>query len=56
MHGQKVTTRVKDMITVNGKQYRDLNGNGVLDPYVNWELSVQERVEDLVSRMTLEEW
>ncbi|SHM56156.1 glycoside hydrolase family 3 protein [Gracilibacillus kekensis] len=55
MHTQKVTTRVKDMITVNGKQFRDLNGNGVLDPYENWELPIEERVKDLVSRMTLEE-
>ncbi|WP_163536178.1 glycoside hydrolase family 3 N-terminal domain-containing protein [Gracilibacillus sp. YIM 98692] len=52
---QNVDTRVKDIITVNGKQFRDLNGNGVLDPYENWELPIKERVQDLLSKMTLEE-
>jgi beta-glucosidase len=52
---KKVEARVKNMITVNGNEFRDLNGNGVLDPYENWELPVEERVKDLVSRMTLEE-
>ncbi|GAB3059551.1 glycoside hydrolase family 3 protein [Virgibacillus ainsalahensis] len=50
-----VDTRVKDILTVDGKQFRDLNGNGVLDPYENWEIPIEERVKDLVSRMTLEE-
>ncbi len=34
---------------------RDLNENGEVDPYENWRLPVEERVEDLLSRMTLEE-
>lgn len=51
----KVEARVKNVITVDGKEFRDLNGNGVLDPYENWELPIEERVKDLVSRMTLEE-
>ncbi|MFC2949893.1 glycoside hydrolase family 3 protein [Virgibacillus sediminis] len=54
-HTTNVETRVKDILTVDGKQFRDLNGNGVLDPYENWELPIEERVKDLVSRMTLEE-
>ena len=34
---------------------RDLNRNGVLDPYEDSRLSSQERVDDLLARMTLEE-
>ena len=33
----------------------DFNKNGVMDSYENPNLSVEERVEDLLSRMTLEE-
>ena len=33
----------------------DFNKNGVMDPYENPKLPVEERVEDLLSRMTLEE-
>jgi beta-glucosidase len=35
--------------------YRDLNKNGRLDPYEDPRLPVDERVEDLLSQMTLEE-
>ncbi len=38
-----------------GIQYRDLNGNGVLDPYENPTLPVEARVLDLVGRLSLEE-
>ena len=41
--------------TEDGMAYRDLNRNGVLDPYEDSRLPVEERVEDLLSRMTLEE-
>lgn len=51
----QVESRVKDIIEVDGDQYRDLNGNGELDPYEDWTLPVAERVEDLLDRMTLEE-
>ena len=47
--------RVIGKITVNGKQFKDLNGNKKLDPYENWQLKDEERVKDLVSKMTLEE-
>ena len=47
--------RVKGTITVNGKKFKDLNGNRKLDPYENWQLTDDERVKDLVSQMTLEE-
>lgn len=41
--------------TPDGVRYRDLNGNGVLDPYEDPRLSVDERVADLIPRMTLAE-
>jgi beta-glucosidase len=43
------------MLTEDGFAFRDLNGNGRLDPYEDGRLPVEERVEDLLSRMTLEE-
>ncbi len=55
MANSKVQSRTKDIIIEDGKAFRDLNGNGIVDPYENWELPVEERVRDLVSRMTLEE-
>lgn len=51
----EVETRSKAILDLDGKQYRDLNNNGELDPYENWELSTEDRVEDLISQMTLEE-
>ena len=51
----EVETRVKEIIQLDGKEFRDLNANGELDPYEDWRLPVEERVEDLVSKMTVEE-
>ncbi|MFI6327576.1 discoidin domain-containing protein [Micromonospora chersina] len=34
---------------------RDLNRNGAVEPYENWRLPVDTRVEDLLGRMTAEE-
>src|SRR5882762_10759914 len=39
----------------DGRQFRDLNRNGVLDPYEDWRLSPDQRARDLVARMMLEE-
>ena len=50
-----VVTRVKPTITVNNKIFKDLNANGVLDDYENWDLPIEERVASLLSQMTLEE-
>ncbi|AHE52979.1 glycoside hydrolase family 3 protein [Sphingomonas sanxanigenens] len=36
-------------------QWRDLNRNGLLDRYEDARLSVEERVDDLIARMTIEE-
>ena len=35
--------------------FRDLNGNGRMDPYEDPRLSAEERTEDLLSRLSLEE-
>lgn len=38
-----------------GAQWRDLNHNGALDRYEDARLSFEERVEDLLARLTIEE-
>ncbi len=55
-NGQPViSARTKGIITVDGKQYKDLNSNGKLDSYENWQLTAEERADDLISKMTLDE-
>ena len=41
--------------TEDGVTYRDLNGNGRMDPYEDPRLPVAERVEDLLGRLSIEE-
>lgn len=41
--------------TENGTAFRDLNKNGRLDPYEDPRRPIDERVEDLLAQMTLEE-
>ena len=43
--------RVKDIIEVDGLQFKDLNDNGELDPYEDWRLTAEERAENLLSMM-----
>ena len=50
-----VSAQVKSVLTVEGKKFKDSNGNGQLDKYEDWRRSVDQRVDDLVSKMTLEE-
>ncbi len=42
-------------VTDDGFAFRDLNKNGRLDPYEDPRLPVEERVDDLLGRLTLEE-
>ena len=42
----------KPVITIDKYQFKDLNANGKLDKYEDWRLSVDERINDLVSQMT----
>jgi beta-glucosidase len=43
------------ILTQDGFTFRDLNKNGRLDPYEDSRRPLDERVEDLLSQMTLEE-
>ena len=43
------------IISPEGIAFRDLNGNGVMEPYENPTLPAGARVADLLTRMTLEE-
>ena len=47
-----ISAKSKPIITVDSYQFKDLNSNGKLDPYEDWRLSVDERINDLVSQMT----
>ena len=51
----ELKARVKEIIEVDGYQFKDLNDNGVLDAYEDWRLSPQERAENLLSLMTDEQ-
>lgn len=42
-------------LTKNGIAFRDLNKNGKMDVYENPNASIEDRVDDLVGQMTLEE-
>ena len=37
----------------DGLWFKDLNGNGELDPYEDWRLDNETRTKDLLSKMTL---
>ncbi|MFF8186408.1 glycoside hydrolase family 3 protein [Microbacterium sp. NPDC016588] len=39
----------------DGTRFRDLNGDGVMDPYEDPRRSTEERTEDLLGRLSLEE-
>ena len=50
-----MTTPLTTLTAPDGTVFRDLNGNGVLDPYEDPRLPVATRVEDLLGRMALED-
>ena len=39
--------------SAGARTWRDLNGNGVMDPYEDPHRSAEERVDDLVGRLCL---
>lgn len=43
------------ILEVDGYAFKDLNRNGELDPYEDWRLSVEERAQDLSSKMSIEQ-
>ena len=51
----KLEARKAPIINQDGLQFKDLNKNGVLDRYEDWRLPIDKRIDDLLSKMTLEE-
>jgi beta-glucosidase len=51
----KIETRVKSTVHVGALVFKDLNANGILDPYEDWRLTPARRAADLVGRMTIPE-
>ncbi|MFD2603905.1 glycoside hydrolase family 3 N-terminal domain-containing protein [Euzebyella marina] len=47
--------RSVNVLTEDELDFKDLNKDGVLNPYEDWRLSVEQRSADLLSRMSLEE-
>jgi beta-glucosidase len=47
-----IGVRSASILTVDGLQFKDSNGNGQLDSYEDWRLSPDERAEDLLSQMS----
>ena len=50
----KLKPEVK-VLDIDGMSFRDLNKNNKLDRYEDYRLDTAQRVEDLISQMTLEE-
>jgi len=50
-----LAARAKPLLTEGTLTFKDLNGNGKLDPYEDWRLPAAARAADLVSQMTLAE-
>lgn len=50
-----ISAQKKAVIPVDDRQFKDLNANGKLDPYEDWRLDTDKRVDDLVAKMSLEE-
>jgi beta-glucosidase len=48
-------SRTVDIMKVKGLQFKDLNKNHKLDKYEDWRLSTDERIQDLIAQMTIEE-
>ena len=51
----KASLAEKQTLKAGHEEMRDLNGNGRLDPYEDFRKPLEERVEDLLAQMTLEE-
>jgi beta-glucosidase len=47
--------RTVKMLKKSGLAFKDLNKNGKLDKYEDWRLPNEQRIQDLISQMTLEE-
>jgi hypothetical protein len=47
-----IESRRSPILEKDGARFRDLNKNGVRDPYKDWRLPVNQRVTDLAGRMS----
>lgn len=52
---KKIEAKSSKILTINKLQFKDLNRNGALDRYEDWRLSPDERSEDLVTKLSLEQ-
>jgi beta-glucosidase len=43
------------ILTINRQAFKDLNKNGMLDPYEDWRLPFDERARDLASKLSVEQ-
>lgn len=43
------------LLTLDRYAFKDLNRNGVVDPYEDWRLPARERAEDLAGKMSVEQ-
>lgn len=50
-----IGARVAKILQINGLLFKDLNKNDKLDVYEDWRRPIEERVNDLVAQMTVEE-
>ncbi len=57
--GSKLTpslgARSVPLLRIGANRFKDLDRNGVLDTYEDWRRPIEDRVADLLGRMTLEE-
>jgi beta-glucosidase len=51
----KLGYRSAKLLEMEGLQFKDLNRNGQLDKYEDWRLTPEERSQDLLGRMSVEE-
>ena len=51
----EIVTAEMPSLGIDGLQFKDLNRNWRLDPYEDWRRPVEERIDDLLVQMTLEE-
>ena len=51
MEQKTIQAKSKAIIEVDGLKFKDLNGDGALNPYEDWRLPAAERAKDLISRM-----
>ncbi len=50
-----IESRTIPVLEADGIPFRDLDRDGALTPYEDWRLTPEERADDLLARMTLEE-